>query len=142
MRHRKSGRKLGRNGSHRKAMFRNMVTSLIEAEQIETTVQKAKELRPIVEKLITSAKKNLEGQVDPMDRVAAIRQAGKVVRGRDALQKLFSEIGERYQERNGGYTRIMRTRNRLGDNAEMAIIELIQDANVAEESDVDASAEA
>ena len=63
MRHRKSGRKLGRSGPHRKAMFRNMVTSLIEAEQIETTVQKAKELRPIIEKLITSAKKNLEGQI-------------------------------------------------------------------------------
>lgn len=141
MRHRKSGRKLGRNGSHRKAMFRNMVTSLIEAEQIETTVQKAKELRPIIEKLITSAKKNLEGQVDPMDRVAAIRQAGKVVRNREALQKLFSDIGERYQERNGGYTRIMRTRNRLGDNAEMAIIELIRDQeDVAVEAEATAEA--
>jgi len=141
MRHRKSGRKLGRNGPHRKAMFRNMVTSLIEAEQIETTVHKAKELRPIIEKLITSAKKNLEGQVDPMDRVAAIRQAGKIVRNREALQKLFSDIGERYQERNGGYTRIMRTRNRLGDNAEMAIIELIKDRKEVE-TEAEATAEA
>jgi large subunit ribosomal protein L17 len=141
MRHRKSGRKLGRNGPHRKAMFRNMVTSLIEVEQIETTVHKAKELRPIIEKLITSAKKNLEGQVDPMDRVAAIRQAGKIVRNRKALQKLFSDIGERYQERNGGYTRIMRTRNRLGDNAEMAIIELIKDRKEVE-TEAEATVEA
>jgi large subunit ribosomal protein L17 len=127
MRHRKSGRKLGRNSSHRKAMFRNMVTSLIQEEQIQTTVAKAKEVRPQIEKLITLAKKNLDGQVDTADRVAAIRQAGKVVRGREALQKLFSEIGERFVGRPGGYTRIIRVGTRLGDNAEMAIIELLSE---------------
>jgi len=128
MRHRKSGRKLGRNSSHRKAMFRNMVTSLINEEKIETTVAKAKEVRPIMEKLITLAKKNLEGAVDPADRVAAIRHAGKTVRGRDALCKLFAELGARFVDRPGGYTRIMRVGTRLGDNAEMAIIEFVENA--------------
>jgi large subunit ribosomal protein L17 len=125
MRHRKSGRKLGRNPSHRKAMFRNLVTSMIEEEQIVTTISKAKEMRPMIEKLVTLAKKNVDGQVDPADRVAAIRQAGKFVRGRDALYKLFNELGERFIERPGGYTRIMRTGTRLGDNAQMAIIQFV-----------------
>ena len=139
MRHRKSGRKLGRNSSHRKAMFRNMVTSLIQEEQIQTTVAKAKEVRPQIEKLITLAKKNLDGQVDAADRVAAIRQAGKFVRGRDALQKLFSEIGERFVGRPGGYTRIIRVGTRLGDNAEMAIIELLsEDENGADSEPAEA----
>ena len=125
MRHRKSGRKLGRNPTHRKAMFRNLVTSMIEEEQIVTTISKAKEMRPMIEKLVTLAKKNVDGQVDPADRVAAIRQAGKFVRGRDALYKLFNELGERFVERPGGYTRIMRTGTRLGDNAQMAIIQFV-----------------
>ena len=125
MRHRKSGRKLGRNSSHRKAMFRNMVTSLIEERQIETTVAKAKELRPIVEKLVTLAKNHQAGKVEDADRVAAIRQAGKYVRGRDALFTLFNELGGQFDDRAGGYTRIIRTRTRLGDNAEMAIIEFV-----------------
>jgi len=125
MRHRKSGRKLGRNSSHRKAMFRNMVTSLIQEGQIETTVAKAKEVRPLIEKLVTLAKNNQEGKVEAATRVAAIRQAGKVVRGRDALFTLFSELGGQFDDRDGGYTRIIRTRNRLGDNAEMAIIEFV-----------------
>jgi large subunit ribosomal protein L17 len=143
MRHRNSGRKLGRNSSHRNAMFRNMVTSLINEERIETTVPKAKELRPIIEKLLTSAKHNAPSLVEAAaddqkaskvaGRVAAIRQAGKYVRGKDALQKLFGELSEKYHSRNGGYTRIVRTRNRLGDNAEMAIIELIQDAGTSVE---------
>jgi large subunit ribosomal protein L17 len=142
MRHRNSGRKLGRNSSHRNAMFRNMVTSLINEERIETTVPKAKELRPIIEKLLTSAKHNAPSIVaaaaedqkasKTAARVAAIRQAGKFVRGKDALQKLFSDLAEQYHTRNGGYTRIVRTRNRLGDNAEMAIIELIPEAVSAE----------
>jgi large subunit ribosomal protein L17 len=135
MRHRNSGRKLGRNSSHRNAMFRNMVTSLINEERIETTLPKAKELRPIIEKLLTSAKHNAPSVVAAAaedqkvskvaTRVAAIRQAGKFVRGKDALQKLFGALSEQYQQRPGGYTRIVKTRNRLGDNAEMAIIELI-----------------
>lgn len=125
MRHRKSGRKLGRSASHRKAMFRNMVTSMIHEEQIVTTVSKAKEMRPMIERLITLAKNNIEGQVDSAVRVAAIRQAGKFVRGRDALHKLFNELGERFDGRPGGYTRIIRKGTRLGDNAQMAIIQLI-----------------
>ena len=98
---------------------------MIEEEQIVTTISKAKEMRPMIEKLVTLAKKNVDGQVDPADRVAAIRQAGKFVRGRDALYKLFNELGERFVERPGGYTRIMRTGTRLGDNAQMAIIQFV-----------------
>lgn len=138
MRHRKTGRKLGRNSTHRDAMFRNMVTSLIEEERIETTVAKAKEVRAIIEKLITLGKNNAPSVVAAATaederarrigaRVSAVRQAGKQVRNRVALQKLFDALAERYQARPGGYTRIIRTRNRLGDNAEMAVIELLPD---------------
>ncbi len=138
MRHRKSGRKLGRSPSHRDAMFRNMVTSLIEEERIQTTTPKAKELRRWIEPLITAAGKNRQSVIDGCadeaertqlvaQRVAAIRHAGKTVRGRDTLAKLFGEIGERYADRPGGYTRIMRLGNRTGDNAEMAVIELVKD---------------
>jgi large subunit ribosomal protein L17 len=108
-------------------MFRNMVTSLITHGRIETTVAKAKELRPIAEKLVTLAKKNLaneDGTSSPT-RVAAIREAGKLVRGREALHKLFSDVGGMFVDRPGGYTRIMRTGTRLGDNSEMAIIEFV-----------------
>ncbi|MEE2789667.1 MAG: 50S ribosomal protein L17 [Myxococcota bacterium] len=136
MRHRKSGRKLGRNSSHRNAMFRNMATSLIEEERIETTAAKAKELRSIVEKLITlgrrhavsvvsQASNDSERQKRTAARVAAVRQAGKQVRNRYALQKLFGELAERFVDRPGGYTRVLRLGTRLGDNAEMAIIELL-----------------
>ena len=125
MRHRKSGRKLGRSAPHRKAMFRNMVTSMIHEEQIVTTIAKAKEVRPMIERLVTLAKNNIDGQVDSAVRVAAIRQAGKFVRGRDALYKLFNELGERFDGRPGGYTRIIRKGTRLGDNAQMAIIQFI-----------------
>ena len=136
MRHRKSGRKLGRNSSHRRAMFRNMATSLIEEERIQTTAAKAKELRSIVEKLITLGSRNAISVVEQggsdaeraqrsADRVAAVRQAGRYIMNRDALQKLFGEIAERFVGRPGGYTRVLRTGRRLGDNAEMAIIELL-----------------
>lgn len=144
MRHRKSGRKLGRNSSHRDAMFRNMVTSLIEEERIQTTVAKAKELRRIAEKLITQGRRNALSVVEgaapeerkrlEMARVAAVRQAGKTVRNRDALQKLFGELAERFIDRPGGYTRIIRVGNRLGDNAEMAIIELLPPGYEAEKA--------
>ena len=144
MRHRKSGRKLGRNSSHRDAMFRNMVTSLIEEERIQTTVAKAKELRRIAEKLITQGRRNALSVVEgaapderkqaEMARVAAVRQAGKTVRNRDALQKLFGELAERFIDRPGGYTRIIRVGNRLGDNAEMAIIELLPAGQIAEKA--------
>jgi large subunit ribosomal protein L17 len=149
MRHRKSGRKLGRNASHRDAMFRNMVTSLIEEERIQTTVAKAKELRRVAEKLITQGGRNALSVVDAADsdadrtqrtmaRVAAIRQAAKSVRNRDALQKLFGELAERFKDRPGGYTRIIRMSNRRGDNAEMAIIELLADGESAEVAETEA----
>lgn len=144
MRHRKSGRKLGRNSSHRDAMFRNMVTSLIEEERIQTTVAKAKELRRVAEPLITMGKRNALSTIEAagadeqeqlkMARVAAVRQAGKTVRNRDALQKLFGELAERFIDRPGGYTRIVRVGNRLGDNAEMAIIELLPPGEGAEKA--------
>lgn len=138
MRHRKAGRKLGRSSSHREAMFRNMVTSLLEEEKIQTTSAKAKELRRIAEKLITLGKRNAPSLVEKASspeekarlrarRVAAVRQAGKVLRNRDVLHKLFGDLAERYQERPGGYTRIMKMGRRLGDNAELSIIELMPD---------------
>lgn len=135
MRHRKSGRKLGRTSTHRDAMFRNMVTSLIEEERIQTTSAKAKELRGVAERLITLGKRNAPSVVAAAsgddqnrlvaNRVAAVRQAGKSVRNREALQKLFGELADRYVDRPGGYTRIVKLGRRLGDNAELSIIELI-----------------
>ncbi|MCA9558041.1 MAG: 50S ribosomal protein L17 [Myxococcales bacterium] len=153
MRHRKSGRKLGRNASHRDAMFRNMVTSLIEEERIQTTTAKAKELRRVAERLVTLGKRNALSVVDAAsgeeqvqlraDRVAAVRHAGKTVRNREALQKLFGELAERYQDRPGGYTRIVKLGRRLGDNAELSIIEFIPaDAPASPMDDADDSDEA
>ena len=116
MRHQKSGRKLNRNSSHRKAMFRNMASSLFEHEIIKTTVPKAKELRRVAEPLITLAKE---------DSVAHRRQAFDRLRDRDVVTKLFNELGPRYAERPGGYLRIMKCGFRAGDNAPMAYVELV-----------------
>ena len=116
MRHRKSGRQLNRNSSHRKAMFRNMACSLIEHEVIRTTVPKAKELRRVAEPLITLAKS---------DSVANRRLAFSRMRSKSAVGKLFSEIAPRYQERPGGYTRILKCGFRAGDAAPMAFVELV-----------------
>jgi large subunit ribosomal protein L17 len=116
MRHRKSGRKLGRNSSHRKAMFRNMAASMIRHETIRTTVPKAKELRRVVEPLITLAKE---------DSVAHRRQAFDRLRDRDAVTKLFNELGPRYADRPGGYLRILKCGHRPGDSAPMAYVELV-----------------
>ena len=116
MRHRKSGRQLNRNSSHRQAMFRNMATSLIECEVIKTTLPKAKELRKVAEPLITLAKE---------DSVANRRLAFARTRSKAAVGKLFTELGPRYQERPGGYTRILKCGFRTGDAAPMAFIELI-----------------
>jgi large subunit ribosomal protein L17 len=116
MRHQKSGRKLNRNSSHRKAMFRNMANSLIEHEIIKTTVPKAKELRRVAEPLITLAKS---------DSVANRRLAFDRLRDKAAVGKLFSELGPRYVERPGGYLRIMKCGYRTGDKAPMAYVELI-----------------
>ena len=116
MRHRHSGRQLNRNSSHRKAMFKNMVTSLVEHEIIRTTLPKAKELRRYAEPLITLAKK---------DSVANRRLAFDRVRNKATVGKLFSEIGPRYEERPGGYLRIVKCGFRTGDKAPMAFVELV-----------------
>ena len=134
MRHRKSGRQLNRNSSHRKAMFSNMAASLIESEVIKTTLPKAKELRRVVEPLITLAKE---------DSVANRRLAFSRMRSKSAVGKLFTEHGPRYQDRPGGYTRILKCGFRTGDAAPMAYIELVGRPIVTEELDEDyASAQA
>ena len=116
MRHRQSGRQLNRNSSHRKAMFRNMAASLFNHEVIKTTVPKAKELRRVIEPMITRAK---------TDSVANRRVMFDRIRDRDMVTKLFTELGPRYQERPGGYMRILKCGYRPGDNAPMAIVELV-----------------
>jgi len=127
MRHGKSGRKLNRTSSHRKAMFANMAAALINHEQIKTTLPKAKELRPIVDKLVTLAKRG---------DLHARRQAIAKVRDEKMVGKLFATIGPRFAERAGGYTRVMRAGFRYGDNAPMAVIEFVErdaDAKGAED---------
>ena len=119
MRHRNSGRKLGRNSSHRKAMYRNMAASVIRHETIRTTLPKAKELRRVVEPLITLAKE---------DSVANRRLAFNRLRDKEVVGKLFTEIGPRCKERAGGYLRILKTGPRPGDNAPMAIVMLTDQA--------------
>jgi large subunit ribosomal protein L17 len=116
MRHANSGRKLGRDSAHRKALFANLASSLIEHEQIVTTLPKAKDLRPIVEKLITLGKRG---------DLHARRQAISQIRNLDAVRKLFETIGPRYKERNGGYTRVLKAGFRYGDGAPVAVIELV-----------------
>ena len=128
MRHRKSGRQLNRNSSHRQAMYRNMASSLIEHEVIKTTLPKAKELRRVAEPLITLAKE---------DSVANRRLAFSRTRSKAAVGKLFAELGPRYQERAGGYTRILKCGFRAGDAAPMAYIELVDRPRVEELDDVE-----
>ncbi len=118
MRHRKTGRKLGRNSSHRKAMFRNMSVSLLLHETIKTTLPKAKELRRVIEPLITLAKK---------DEVSNRRLAFNRLRDKAAVGKLFSDIGPRFNDRPGGYLRILKIGPRAGDAAPMAVIQLVDD---------------
>jgi large subunit ribosomal protein L17 len=117
MRHRKSGRPLGRNSSHRRAMFRNMSASLIKHETIRTTVPNAKELRRVVEPLITLAK---------ADDVSRRRRAFDRLRDKEAVGKLFSDLGPRFKDRPGGYVRILKTGHRPGDAAPMAIVQLTE----------------
>ncbi len=129
MRHRHSGRQLNRNSSHRKAMFRNMAVSLLEHELIKTTLPKAKELRGYAEPLITLAKN---------DSVANRRLAFDRTRSKEAVGKLFNELGPRYQERPGGYIRILKCGLRTGDKAPMAYVELVDRPQVeVEETDED-----
>jgi len=128
MRHLKSGRKLNRNSSHRKAMFRNMAASLFQHEIIRTTLPKAKELRRVAEPLITLAKS---------DSVAHRRLAFDRLRDKEAVGKLFTEIGPRYVERPGGYLRILKCGFRAGDKAPMAYVELVGRPREEEAAEVD-----
>jgi len=133
MRHGKALRQLSRNTSHRRALLRNMATSFFEVESFETTLPKAKELRPIVERLITLGKN---------DTLSARRQAYSYLLSKAVVAKLFTDIGPRCSARNGGYTRIVRTRIRPGDAAEMAIIELVdKSAKTSSKSEGKASGE-
>lgn len=116
MRHKISGRKLGVTTSHRKAMFANMCHALLKHEQISTTLPKAKDLRPIVERLITLGKR---------DSLHARRQALSEIKDHVIVEKLFKTLAERYKDRKGGYTRVLKAGFRVGDNAPMAIIELV-----------------
>ncbi len=116
MRHLKAGRKLNRTSAHRKALMRNLATELLARERIQTTTAKAKELRPVTERLITLGKRGT---------LQARRQALRVVKTKAAMANLFGPLAERYATRPGGYTRIVRIGSRRGDNAEMAVIELV-----------------
>jgi len=117
MRHNVSGRKLGRTSAHRTAMFRNQLASLVAAERIETTLPKAKELRPLAEKMVTHGKTG---------SVHARRMVRRWIPDRGLVKKLFDEIAPRFSERPGGYTRIVKLGPRLGDGAEMAILEFVE----------------
>ena len=130
MRHRKSGRKLGRNSSHRIAMFRNMAASLLQHETIKTTLPKAKELRRVVEPLITLAKQ---------DGVSQRRLAFARLRDIVAVGKLFDELGPRFKDRPGGYLRILKIGHRAGDAAPMALVQLLDQPNSSETSAAEAS---
>lgn len=116
MRHNLSGRKLNRTSAHRKALFKNLAQALIKHEQITTTLPKAKDLRPYVEKLVTLGKRG---------DLHARRQAISTLQDKDIVAKLFSTLAERYKERNGGYIRVLKAGFRYGDNAPMAIIEFV-----------------
>ena len=126
MRHKYSGRKFNRTSSHRAAMFKNMMASLIEHEEIKTTIPKAKELRGFVERLITISK---------VDTVAKRRIVFSRIRSKEAVAKLFNELGARFKERPGGYLRVLKCGYRAGDKAPMAIVQLVdKKEEVIEES--------
>ena len=131
MRHNKSGKRLGRNSSHRSAMMRNMVTSLLEHEKITTTDARAKELRKLAERMITLGKRG---------DLHARRQAMQVVRDRKVVGKLFEMVAPRYKERPGGYTRIVKLGARHGDNASLSLIELVEEEFSPRASGVTAAA--
>jgi len=119
MRHRKDGGKLGRTSAHRKAMLRNLVTSLLEEEQVRTTDAKAKELKRLADRMITLGKRG---------DLHARRQALAVIRSREVTAKVFDELAERYRERPGGYTRVLKIGSRVGDAAPMSLVELVDRA--------------
>jgi len=117
VRHRARSRKLGRTSAHRKALYRNLVTALLEHERIETTDAKAKQLRRVADRMITLGKRG---------DLHARRQALRVVRDKAVAAKLFSELADRFRERPGGYTRVIKVRTRVGDAAPMSIVELVE----------------
>ena len=119
MRHRKSGKKLNRTSAHRKALMRNMVTSLLDHERIEPTDAKAKALRGLADRMITLGKRG---------DLHARRQALSVIRSKEVTAKVFDELAERFRDRPGGYTRVIKLGNRVGDAAPISIIELVEDA--------------
>lgn len=122
MRHNVKGRKLGRTTAHRTAMFRNQLSSLVEKESIKTTLPKAKELRPLAEKLVTQGKK---------DTLQARRQVNRWLSRRDLVKKVFEDIAPRFVDRSGGYLRIVKLGPRLGDGAEMALVEFVEKGEAA-----------
>jgi len=126
MRHRVKGRKLGRSPAHRKALFRNQLASLVKEERIKTTLHKAKELRPIAEKVVTQGKR---------DTLHARRLVNRWLPERQLVKKVFEDIAPRFQERPGGYTRIIKLGPRRGDGAEMAVIEFVETGDGEVESD-------
>lgn len=141
MRHLKSGRKLGRTSSHRKAMFRNMVTSLMLHGRIRTTEAKAKDLRGVAERILTLGKRIPASALEGLSgdelasakaqRLHNIRRARRTIVDKEALGLVFGEYAERYKERPGGYTRVLKVGVRAGDNAPMAVIELVDHPRVA-----------
>ena len=126
MRHRKRHGKLGRTSAHRKALMRNMVTSLLDHERVETTDAKAKELRRVADKMITLGKRG---------GLHARRQALSVIRDKDVTAKVFDKLADRYREREGGYTRVLKVRQRVGDAAVMSIVELVDSDKVGASAD-------
>lgn len=116
MRHRKKGRQLGRKTKHRRALFRSLVTSLLDQERIETTEAKAKEIRGFTERMITLGKQG---------NLSARRRALGFLRSKDVVSRLFGEVAERFRDRHGGYTRLIKTRRRVGDAAKLVAIELV-----------------
>jgi large subunit ribosomal protein L17 len=123
MRHQVRNRKLGRSPAHRKALFRNQLSSLVREERIRTTLEKAKELRPLAEKVVTQGRR---------DTLHARRQVNRLISDRELVKKLFEEIAPRYHERPGGYTRIVKLGPRKGDGAEMAYLEFVDRGEEAE----------
>ena len=133
MRHKKRGRQLGRDTDHRRALFRNLVTSLLEHERIETTEAKAKEIRGIADRMITLGK---------LGHLAARRRVAAYLMDPAVVSKLFSEIAPRFTQRPGGYTRLIRTRVRIGDGARMAVVELVVQGQIAKPKKTEAPKEA
>ncbi len=124
MRHRKGGVRLGRTSAHRKALYRNLVTSLLEHERIETTDVKAKEVRRLADRMITLGKRGT---------LHARRSALRVIKSRDVTAKVFDDLAQRFRERPGGYTRVLKVRRRVGDNAPLSIVELVEGTAPASE---------